>query len=231
MKTDRRLVLLGVMLVVLSTVMATQYATTKIAYAFGIVHPSNADIRYIGSDNSSGDNQRVLRVTTNTSSNLFAEIQLGDWMPSSAKNYSAVFGIVNEEQFKVNITFVNVSGAQASYMSVWLHGNRSKDVSSEATGAKVRVVNAGTSVFNAGSCAWRLGAGNSNTTNMNGTTGAVPTPWDGTSHVRYSESNVYAINGSRDFVWVEVSLNIPSNAPAPTISAGTIYIHFEATTH
>ena len=230
MKIDRRLVLLGVMLVVLSTVMATQYATTKVAYTFGIVHPSNADIRFIGSDNSSMDNKRVLRVTTNASTTMFVEIQLGDWMPSSEKNYTAAFAIVNEEMFKVNISFVNVSGAQASYMSVWLHGNRTKDVSSEIASAKVRVVNAGTSVFSAGKCPWKLGTGNANPANMNGTAGAVTTPWDGTSNVRYSESNVYAINGTRDFVWVEVCLKIPSNAPTTT-ATGTIFIHFEASTH
>ena len=53
MRIDRRLTFIGVMLVVLSMTMATQYATTKVSYTFGIVHPSNADIRFVGSDNSS----------------------------------------------------------------------------------------------------------------------------------------------------------------------------------
>ena len=84
------------MLVVLSMTMATQYATTRVSYSFAIVHPSEADIRYIGSDNSSGDSQRVLRATNNTTSPTVT-IERGDWMPSSEKNYTAAFGIVNEE--------------------------------------------------------------------------------------------------------------------------------------
>jgi len=37
-RLDRRLVLIGVMLVVLSMTMATQYATTEVNYSFAIVH-------------------------------------------------------------------------------------------------------------------------------------------------------------------------------------------------
>ena len=121
-RLDRRLVLIGVMLVVLSMTMATQYATTEVNYSFAIVHPSDADIRYIGSDNSSGDSQRVLRATNNAASPTVT-IELGDWMPSSEKNYTALFGIVNEEQFAVNITYINVSGTNPSYLTIWLHGD------------------------------------------------------------------------------------------------------------
>ena len=221
------------MLVVLSTVMATQYATTKVAYSFGIVHPSNADIRFVASDYSSGDNKTVLRVTDNSTTTQFVTIQLGDWMPSSDKNYTAAFAIVNEEQFAVNISYINVSGTQAKYVSIWLHGNRTKDVSSEVALAKARLVigNGVTSqsVTAAGSCAWKLAAGNGNPVNMNGT--VVTTGWDQPSHVRYSVSDIYGKNGTRDFVWVEICLSLPSNAPSLTAAVGTIFIHFEATTH
>lgn len=47
MRIDRRLVLIGVMLIVLSMTMATQYAVTKVGYSYSIVHPSDADIRFI----------------------------------------------------------------------------------------------------------------------------------------------------------------------------------------
>ncbi|MEA3458072.1 MAG: hypothetical protein U9R21_05280, partial [Candidatus Thermoplasmatota archaeon] len=67
MKIDRRLMLLGVMLVVLSVAVATQYATTKVNYSYSIVHPSNADIRFVASDNSSEDGNRLLRVADNDS--------------------------------------------------------------------------------------------------------------------------------------------------------------------
>lgn len=109
MRLDRRLVILGITIIVLRMTMATQYAITRVSYSFGIVHPSDADIRYIGSDNSSGDDQRVLQATNNATSPTIT-IELGDWMPNSEKNYTDAFGIVNEEQFAVNITYINVSG-------------------------------------------------------------------------------------------------------------------------
>ena len=224
------------MLIVLSMTMATQYATTKVSYTFGIVHPSNADIRFIGSDNSSSDSLRVLRVNTNTSTNRVILISLGDWMPNSVKNYTAAFAIVNEEAFSVNITHINISGTAASYIDIWLHANRTTDAFSETAAAKVKVVNAGSALLGASSCAWRLGAGNGDPVNMNGT--KILTPWDDTSHVRYNQTtgsgafaNDYAINNSRDFVWVQISINIPSNAADAATATGQIWIHFKATTH
>jgi hypothetical protein len=228
MRIDRRLTLLGVMLVVLSMTMATQYATTKVTFTYGIVHPSNADIRFIGSDNSSDGLGRVIRVD-NSSSSWYAQISLGDWMPNSKKNYTAAFAIVNEEQLVVNITRANVSGTGWNYMTVWLHGNRSKDVSEEQDSAKVCILDNGVSPFSTTGCAWQLGAGNKDSTNMNGT--AILTPWDNTSHIRYnSTTNIYAENGTRDFVWVEISLDIPSTADIAAAS-GILYIYFKATTN
>jgi hypothetical protein len=228
MRIDRRVTLLGVMLVVLSTTMATQYATTKVAFSYGIVHPSNADIRFVGSDNSSDGLGRVLRVDNTTS--WYAQISLGNWMPNSKKNYTAAFAIVNEENTIVNITNANISGTGWNYLTVWLHGNRSKDASEEQAAAKVCILNNGVSPFGTSGCAWRLGAGNKNPANMNGT--AILTPWDGTSHVRYNSTTViYAENGTRDFVWVEISLNIPPTVtPVPTAATGILYIYFKATT-
>jgi hypothetical protein len=226
MRLDRRLTLLGVMLVVLSMTMATQYAITKVTFTYGIVHPSNADIRFVGSDNSSDGLGRVIRV--DNSSSWYAQISLGNWMPNSKKNYTAAFAIVNEEQLVVNITRANVSGTGWNYMTVWLHGNRSLDVSDEQASAKVCILNKGVSPFGTSGCAWRLGAGNKNASNMNGT--AIKTKWDSTSHVRYnSTTNIYAKNGTRDFVWVEISLDIPSTATL-TAASGILYIYFKATT-
>ena len=226
MRIDRRLTLLGVMLVVLSMTMATQYATTKVAFSYGIVHPSNADIRFVGSDNSSDGLGRVIRVDNTTS--WYAQISLGDWMPNSKKNYTAAFAIVNEEISFVNITHANISGTGGDYMTVWLHGNRSKDASEEQDSAKVCILNDGVSPFGTSSCAWQLGAGNKDSTDMNGT--AILTPWDTTSNIRYnSTTDIYAENGTRDFVWVEISLDIPSDA-ALTAATGILYIYFKATT-
>ena len=228
MKIDRRLVLIGVMLIVLSMTMATQYAVTKVSYSFAIVHPSNADIRYIGSDNSSDDGNRVLRVLNNASKYL--TIELGDFAPNQQKNYSAAFGIVNEEQFPINITFVNISGTDATYLDIWLHADRDQDFPNDGTA--VKVVDDGTALFDSNSVVWTLGAGDGDTSTMDnnsGVAGTISTPWDSTSNIRYSTSDTNAINGTSDFVWVGITLDIPNNAAAAT-PTGTIYIHFKSTT-
>jgi hypothetical protein len=81
MRLDRRLTLIGIMIIVLSVTMATQYATTKVGYSYSIVHPSNADIRFIGSDNSS-DGTMVLRVDSdNSSGSRNVKVKLGGNWP------------------------------------------------------------------------------------------------------------------------------------------------------
>jgi len=52
--------------------MATQYAVTKVGYEFSIVHPSDADIRFIGSDNSTDG--RVLRVDGANGTTMFLSL-------------------------------------------------------------------------------------------------------------------------------------------------------------
>jgi hypothetical protein len=235
MRIDRRLTFIGVMLVVLSMTMATQYATTKVSYTFGVVHPSNADIRFIGSDNSSADGARVLRVLNNASGSRTVIISLGDWMPNSVKNYTAAFAIVNEEGFKVNITNINVSGTGATYISIYLHANRTTDAASEVASSKVLSVSGGTAVHNGNHCEWILGAGDGDAGTANGTSASanrIQTPWDETSHVRYNQTSIIgAHNNTRDFVWVQISLNVPNNAAEAATNTGQIWIHFKANTH
>ncbi|MGF3585506.1 MAG: hypothetical protein ACQXXD_07340 [Thermoplasmatota archaeon] len=226
MNIDRRLTILGVMLVVLSMTMATQYATTKVSYTYSIVHPSNADIRFIGSDN--GSDGRCLRALNN---GTVASVQFsfGNWSANSNKTYTAAFGIVNEETMTVNITHINVSNVTgADYMQIWLHGNRSVNAVSDASG--VFVWNKGSLGYTSESCVWTLAAGNQDASNMcaDGNT-QLPTPWDTTKGVRYSVNDAnYSINGTSDFVWVQISIDIPADADMTGAHEGTIWIHFKA---
>ncbi len=229
MKIDRRLTLLGVMLVVFSMTMATQYASTRMTFSFGIVHPSNADIRFIASDNSSADAKHVIRVNDNSSNTAkYLELSLGDWFPNSMKNYTAAFGIVNEEQFAVYITNITVAGTNADYIDIWLHGNRTSQASTD-TGS-VHAVDGGASSFTRDNKIWQLAAGNGYPSNMSadGTT-QLNTVWDDTTGMRYSYNNVnFSVNGTADFVWVEVSINIPSDADVSQSGSGTVYVNFKA---
>ena len=227
MRVDKRLTLLGVLIVVLSTTMATQYATTRATYSFSIVHPSDSDIRYIGSDNSSSDSQRVLRVTNNVTGAQYVTLEFGSWMPNSKKNYTASFGIVNEESVGVNITNINLTGINSSYQNIWLHGDRDIDAGSDATG--VKVINDGSALYGDSDVVWTLGAGNGNIADMCADSSTqLPTAWDETSHVRYSINDANnSVNETSDFVWVQITLDIPTDAALQS-ATGTIYIHFKA---
>lgn len=170
MRIDRRLTIIGVMLVVLSMTMATQYAVTKVGYTYSIVHPSDADIRFIGFDNSS-DAVRVLRTAsgTNTSGSLNLEIRLGNLSENQNKTYTAAFGIVNEEKFAVNITHVVLdTDTGVDYMKIWLHGRPNMKAADDETSVLIWDMGAVAGVAN-GSTAWTLAAGNANAADMNGT--------------------------------------------------------------
>ena len=230
MRIDRRLTLIGIMLVVLSMTMATQYATTKIGYSYSIVHPSMAEIRLIGWDNSS-DNVRVLRTAsgTNTSGQQDLTIRLGNLTENQNKTYSAAFGIVNEESFPVNISHCIVGTTVGSdYMKVWLHGRPTKKASLDETSVLIWDQGAVSGIGN-GSTAWTLAAGNHHSGNLNGTN--VDTVFDNNAHVRYTveTSQTWATSGSHDFVWVQISIVIPDGASIADPS-GSITFHFEATT-
>lgn len=234
MRIDRRLMLLGVMLVVLSMTMATQYTVTRIGYSYALVHPSEADIRFIGSDNASGG-ARLLRVNDNTS-NQYMTLELGNWTVGQNTSYSAAFGIVNEEDFAVNITHVNISGASNSedYMRLWVHSDRDANAKDEAAANKVLLWDTTSdSLTTSQTCAWQLAAGDHNSSNMSAGAGTnIATPWDDTSHVRFSLNDANnAANGTSDFVWVQIEIDIPQETAPFTRASGQIWIHFKASTH
>jgi len=240
MRIDRRLVLIAVMLIVLSMTMATQYATTRVSYSFAIVHPSDSDIRYIGSDNSSDDTKRVLRVNNNGTGTQYATLELGDWMPDSKKSYTAAFGIVNEEPFYVNITHVNITGTNNTYLSMWFHGDRDQDVSllGDSAANRVKVLANGSQIYSSSDTVWTFTPGDQDPGTMCADTynyvGAgctqLVTAWDDTSKIKYSTNDANnSINGSSDFVWVQVVVDVPPDA-ATQAATGKIYIHFKAAT-
>ena len=233
MNVNRRLTLLGVMLVVLSMTMATQYATTKIDYEYSLVHPTNADIRFIGYDNST-DDVLVIRVDgDNSSGNRNLKIRLGgNFTENQNKTYTAAFGIVNEEIFKVNITNISVctTGTQSDYLQIWVHSTPHILCENEpAPGTNsVMVWDKGSLGFDKDNCVWQLAAGDQDAETMDG--GNIETPWEGASaHMRYATSNIAAVNGTDDYVWVQISVNIPDGATAGDYS-GQIYVNMRADT-
>ena len=236
MEFRKRLLLLAVLILILSMVLATQYAETKIGYHFYIMHPSNANIRYIGSDNSS-DGIRILRVIDSNTTNVGVKLELGMNISTNQKYiYSAAFGIVNEENYSLNITYINVSSSTNTYMWIWLHGNRNANANSTVTdNSTVLMWGNESQIHPSNTTAWTLAPGDRNPGTMCYNTSArasstIDTPWDETAHVRYSLNDSNATSGLSDFVWIQIELNIPATADMIGEHTGYIYIHFEADT-
>ena len=242
MKINRKLMIIAILLLVLNMVIATQYAVTEVGYEYYIVHPSEANIRFIGFDNTTGG--RVLRVD-GTNGTAALKIVLGNWSAGMNKMYSAAFGIVNEEDVPVNITYINVSSSQNTYLRIWLHGNASANANSTSSDpTTVLMYDNGTIVNGSTTVAWSLAPGDGNTSNMcsnvsNRTRYSITTPWDETAHVRYTLNRTTAypcgrfgrtyLNAS-DYVWIQIAIDIPENVDSSGLHVGTIWVHFKATT-
>ncbi|RLF31315.1 MAG: hypothetical protein DRM98_05800 [Thermoplasmata archaeon] len=234
MKVNRKWMILAIMFLLLNMAVATQYAVTKIGYVYTIVHPSDASIRYIGSDNSS-DGIRVLRVSGSNVTNIQLVLRLGDIYSSNMKKtFTAAFGLVNEETYPINITYINVSSSNYTYMKIWLHGNRTANANSTLTDPSSVFMWDNNTIVNAtNTTAWTLASGDANSSGMcynvsDRTNCTIPTPWDETAHVRYSINNSNASSGVSDFVWVQITVDIPESVESIGAHTGTIWIHLES---
>lgn len=244
MRIDRRLTLIGILLVILSMTMATQYATTQIGYRYGIVHPSDGAIRFIGSDNST-DGIRVLRtVGLTNSSPARVELVFGNLSASQNKTYTAAFAIVNEEPFAINITYINLSHPGDEYMKIWLHGNPRIRATDDPSAVLMFNNNASTTSWDVTD--WTLARGDQDPrtmqVNVSNDDTKITTLWDEIAFVQYSLNASVARNANRtlgmpnnsldnasDYVWVQISLDVPYDAEI-TDRIGVIWIHFQATT-
>jgi len=232
-RIDKRLFIIGVMVLVTAMVMATQYSVTKIGYELNIVHPSNSNIRFIGSDNSS-DAVRVLRVAGSNSTKVSLILKFGNSSINQTITYSAAFGIVNEEKFALNITHINVTSLNWTYMKIWLHGDRDADASDNTSDPRsVFMFNNGTVVNASNTTAWILAAGNNNPGDMcsnvsDRTNNSCNTTWDQTAHVRFSENNTNATTNVSDYVWVQIVIEVNDSVDYIGLHTGTIFINFEA---
>jgi hypothetical protein len=236
MKVSRKWLIIAILFLVVNMIVATQYAITKIGYVYTIVHPSDASIRYIGSDNSS-DGTRVLRVAGSNTTNVQIILRLGDvYSTNMIRTFSAAFAIVNEEAYPINITYINVSSDNFTYMKIWLHGNRTANANSTFNDpSTVLMWDNNTIVNESNTTAWTLAAGDMNSTNMCYNTSdrancSIETPWDEMAHVRYSINNSVAASEISDYVWVQISLDIPEEVDALGEHTGTIWIHLETET-
>jgi len=235
MKVNSKLMIVGVILLVLNMVMATQYAVTKMSYEYYLTHPCDSDIRFVGSDNST-DGKRMLRIVGDNITDIGLKIYLGNISVNQQSYFSAAFAIVNEEQYSLNITHINVSSLNFTYMKVWLHGDRDANADNITQDPSAVLMWDNTTLVNDSSTiAWTLAAGNSNTSDMcanvsNRAATTFDTPWDQNAHVRYTVNNTDAESGVSDFVWVQIGLDIPDTIDSLGLRSGTIWIHLESNT-
>ena len=236
MKVNKRWLIIAVLFLLINMIAATQYAVTRLDYEFTIVHPCDASIRYIGSDNST-DGERVLRVSGSNTSNVHLTLKLGNVYSANMKRtFSAAFGIVNEERYALNITHINVSSSNHTYLKIWLHGNRTANANSTLNdNSTVFMWNNNTMVNASNTTAWILAPGNNDSSDMcynvsNRSHCSINTTWDDISHVRYSLNNTPAVSNQSDFVWVQVTLDIPDTVETVGVHTGTIWVHFETET-
>jgi hypothetical protein len=225
----KKLLLVGILAVTLSTISATQYVRADLGFSYEIVHPSDADIRYIGSDNA-GDGFRVLR-GNNAGSGLAdstsVELYFGKWAIGHEKVYTAAFGIVNEEVFAVDITGITVTGhTPGANLEIWLHGN--EDDEATAAPAILMYNTAGT----APGGTWTLAAGNQDPADMSHDgTAQITTDWcPNDSQVRVATGTTdEAVSGTADYVWVQIVLTVPEGADIDAFN-GEISFTFESDT-
>ena len=236
MKIPKHVLLLGILLVICTMVVATQYARTDIGYQYVIVHPSDAEIRYIGSDNAS-DGVRMIRVTGDNNTNIAVSLHLGNQSTGTVNYYSAAFGIVNEQDYPLILTHINVTSDNDTYLRIWVHGNRTANAEDPLTDPdSVYMYNNGTLVNTSNTTAWILAPGDKNASTMcsntsDRTNNTIITPWDDTAHVRYSVNNSIAVSNVSDYMWVQIAVEIPPNFDFLGAHTGTIWIYFESDTN
>lgn len=228
--------IIAVLFLVLNMVIATQFAVTKIGYEYYILHPCDTNIRLIGSDNSS-DGVRILRVIDSNTTNVGLKLQLGNKFTTNQVTYfSAAFGIVNEGNHSLDITHINVTSSNHTYMKIWLHGDRDANANSTLNDpSSVFMWDNDTLINASNTTAWTLASGNEDPNNMcsnytNPVSNTILTGWDETAHVRYSKNNTNAVSNLSDFVWVQIAIDIPSTADYIGSHTGTIWIHFKSET-
>ena len=85
-KINARLFIIGLLLVIASMIIATQYAVTQLGYGYTIVHPADASIRFIGSDNSS-DGVRILRVDGDNTTAVALKLVFGNYSGNQVRSH------------------------------------------------------------------------------------------------------------------------------------------------
>ncbi|MDI6708824.1 MAG: hypothetical protein QME47_07065 [Candidatus Thermoplasmatota archaeon] len=152
-------------------------------------------------------------------------LKLGSWAANTTKTYPAAFAIVNPHNISITIRKLEVKGALSQYVRVYLHKNYTRPCNSSlvtiaASGCEqagdYQKYYEGYSIEYDGSSAWKLSAGwGYNATKCltygNSTSRANASFFENVWFYDESYHNL-ADNDTANFVWVEVSIAVPSDA-------------------
>ena len=235
-------------LVVLSVINATQFARVGAAYSYTVSN-YGAYVHFLTRDGDPIDSSKpVLTSSGNTSYSL----SLGIWCPGTNKTYTAAFAIVNEEDYAVTLVGVNVEGTGIDYVYIYAHKNANKTCTADKIVTDVaanRETVAGESALlwngsaGKGSGTWVLAKGDGNTATYDHDGDAAAPYYNATWNADninawhydkildwgYTDSNQPATNGTSDYVWIEICLQIPSTVTSSeTAYTGTISFMFES---
>ena len=206
------------LLITVATIFSTQYATVSLSVSANVV-TNQTGLIWFGAGDKAGDGVYALRAPSNG-----AQAYLFFWKipPSSSKEYTQAFAIVNEEAFDIMITKIDVQSIPTGFsVSVWLDDDGNPG-------------NGRTTAFDGSphTLSYVLNAGDGDDTTVvdsSGTSQSVS--YDGSSHTKPLDPSWVGSDGSSstqsDFVWVDVMITVDG-----TVSSGdysfTIVVYFQS---
>lgn len=228
-----RLFVIGMLLLITTMAVATQFALSDLDYQFIVGIIPDYGIHYIGSDNST-DGIRVLRKTNPNAENYY--LFLGNVSANSRWAYSSAFAIVNEDRFVKHITHIEVLSENNTNVKIWLHDHKNNNANYPSnTTRSVLMFSNGTLTNCSTTIAWTLAPGDRNASTIcsNITDPANYTSntlWDPIAHVRYTHNNTRNDHHYADYVWVQIEIDIPETMHIKEHYLGSLRIYFRSDT-
>jgi len=226
-----RLFVIGMLLLITTMAVATQFGLSDLEYQFIVGIIPDHGIHYIGSDNST-DGIRVLRRTNPNSENF--QLFLGNVSSNSKWAYSSAFAIVNEDRFVKHITHIDVISNNNTNIKIWLHDHKNNNANYPSnTTRSVLMFSNGTISNCSTTIAWSLAPGDRNASTI---CSNITDPYNYTSNNSWdSIANVfYSLNNNRnkheysDYVWVQIEIDIPADMQIKEQYIGLIRIYFKS---
>jgi len=237
----KKIITLLIVLGTVTSIIAVQMAFVKqeVTHKVSTYSPC---IRFMARDQSLNISDTWSLIRSNDNKTWI--IKLGNWTVGTNRSYVAVFAVVNEEPFEINLTKIEVVGITrpagegeywiSDFLKIWLHSHPRYWCNPDLAGDDITETNENKTLMWNGTAStggyWVLGAGDSDASTYFNGTNTYSSTWNSTYHTWLwdgSERGAYAGNRTADYVWVQMDLMVPDNALNGTY-AGEIGFFFEA---